>query len=91
MNSDDDDLDLLHYINSNNKSVKVENENQRQPSRKRIKIEHKSDVNNDNMKNKDFSALYNVEQITNQNMSLELTLRDLENDFITTCKLHDSW
>lgn len=100
MNSDDDDLELLSYLNDNNKLVKSEGENKQHPPRKRIKIsENITQANNcehyinKNMAKNDLTPLFRVEEISKHGF-LELSLRPLDNkeeNYKLICYLHDSW
>jgi hypothetical protein len=105
MNSEDDDLDILSFLNSNRKLVKSEiKEHKDQPPRKKIRISENNIINHtssskiktesSNTKS-ELSTLFNVEKISTQDDYLELALKHVDagddNENITYCYLYGSW
>jgi hypothetical protein len=92
MNSDDDDMELLSYLNTNNKLVKSETlENkQQQPPRKRIRIESENLENSANIdksveksnltEKMNVPALFNVVSVLKHDSFLELNLKEINKE-----------
>ena len=91
MNSDDDDMELLSYLNTNNKLAKSEApENTKQhPPRKRMRISAensenstmkraaKGNVENQGQSRVEIPSLFNVHSVSKHDSYLELTLKEL--------------
>ncbi len=103
MNSEDEDLDLISYLNSNNKLVKSVTElNMDQPPRKKFRTEENCTIKNDTFKKTENSNsqtqkyhLFNVENICSRDNYLELTLQHVNEDQgsekLSFCHLYGSW
>merc|ERR1712127_330468 len=101
-NSDDDDLELLSYLNTNKKLVKEITANQNQPPRKRIKISEnlnsselkKQKMNPTKINDLGLFSLFKVAKIDTHDDLIELILKELDSDNEIShinCYLYDSW